>query len=953
MKSAREQHKLRNFITNNLKIHDVAKNSRRSNSKNEKGMIIQNSSTGSIIKMGNNKTNNKKNNVQKKIPFVISRSKLMRNNLFKHNSTMEKYYIKITNDIIYDERKHIVCMFKDYLLWDENSDFLKRFYFDAESTARIPKISAYYEKYSIMRPVYFRLNCCKIMLKNVKKHKKRLEAMEENEDNENEEEEEKEEKEVYSKLLKTSLLEEQIIQHSSNKNNNIKVVDDADKSVIKQHLNFEDEKSNNQTQLNLSFISFPEERDQSVTPFDSVSNIRYTETDNFNSSNNMSIHSHYKRLNFLSEENKVDSKSDKNQNQNKEKSKEIIEKKQTSNQNKIKEKKINLKEKEKVTLMVPVSNNKNLEDIKPEGEPSEKLLFKKIEFNKLNLKNINNYNNSANINNLNNPNIKSKGEELLKNAKNKVQGNNTDLLYSKMLSATSRFTKAQNSYNFTKQAKPPSPPKPGIKTNHNHSKKPSNNNIPKSSEKKNKLNPLPQPIMAYNSKAHINNNEIKNKLSIVKNMLNKFTLPKNQTLHMQTQPSDYNPSKTKIQKEKTVSKDKNKTIKVDSKAVIKTNSQVAKNILSENSNNVVNKYLRNNHNKTNSSDQKSRVGSINKKTKAVTQTLNTVSNTLNTANTISSSTTTTHMNPSSIYNINLNLNLNLNLNMLQNKNSLNSITNNTSKGFDVNERSGNVPLTERPSLINHSTSKYEKFLDKTDRMTMSSNLKTNEKYQKLSRNMNVKNFILNYGSSGLINTHEQANFNLINKKPKNIVITSSNWAEKKKNFVKKEAVVLNKVSSGSSSKTKKGVITGTVTSNRPQNKNNNANMYFKRFLNNFNSNNSQSNTNAENSHCNSLSNTQKRIIASNSSKKPHPYIDNLKYPTQGLNCGSDSNPATKSTAFNQRNIYKSNQNTNCFGKKPLSIHLKKNQFENTKEISTNYPLTSRQEKDSIKIFSNI
>jgi hypothetical protein len=51
---------------------------------------------------------------------------LVKYNLLKHNSTPDEYNVKIINDIIYDEKKHIVSVFKDYLLLDEVSDFLKR-----------------------------------------------------------------------------------------------------------------------------------------------------------------------------------------------------------------------------------------------------------------------------------------------------------------------------------------------------------------------------------------------------------------------------------------------------------------------------------------------------------------------------------------------------------------------------------------------------------------------------------------------------------------------------------------------------------------------------------------------------------------------------------------------------------------------------------------------------------
>lgn len=103
-------------------------------------------------------------------------------NLSKHNVTKERYEKIIINNIIYDEKKHIVSLFKNHLLWDETSDFLKRFYNKQESISRLPQICAYYEEYSIFIPVYFSLNVGKIMLKNKKRKKK---VMENNEEQDN------------------------------------------------------------------------------------------------------------------------------------------------------------------------------------------------------------------------------------------------------------------------------------------------------------------------------------------------------------------------------------------------------------------------------------------------------------------------------------------------------------------------------------------------------------------------------------------------------------------------------------------------------------------------------------------------------------------------------------------------------------------------------------------------
>ena len=58
------------------------------------------------------------------------------------------YNVKVVNDVIYNEQTHIVSVFKDYLILDDISEFLKRFYDHDETTGRLPRIYEFYEKYS-------------------------------------------------------------------------------------------------------------------------------------------------------------------------------------------------------------------------------------------------------------------------------------------------------------------------------------------------------------------------------------------------------------------------------------------------------------------------------------------------------------------------------------------------------------------------------------------------------------------------------------------------------------------------------------------------------------------------------------------------------------------------------------------------------------------------------------
>ena len=126
---------------------------------------------------------------------------LINKNLKKYITTIRKYRIFIINSIIFDQRIHKVAVFKNNLLWDESSEFLKRFYRNKESIERIPKITEYYEKYTLFPPVYFGLEGLIIIIMNkwTKRKKNYLEYIEDHE--EEREEKKKLKKEVSFELL--------------------------------------------------------------------------------------------------------------------------------------------------------------------------------------------------------------------------------------------------------------------------------------------------------------------------------------------------------------------------------------------------------------------------------------------------------------------------------------------------------------------------------------------------------------------------------------------------------------------------------------------------------------------------------------------------------------------------------------------------------------------------------
>ena len=124
-------------------------------------------------------TNEKSDEYNKNVyNLYISNSHLILNDIEKrcreyllyYNCDTTHYNIKIINDIISDQNKHIVSEFKNYLLWDDTSEYLKRYYYFNEIKFRLKPIASYYISYTYFSPVYFcNLEIIKILLKNVKR----------------------------------------------------------------------------------------------------------------------------------------------------------------------------------------------------------------------------------------------------------------------------------------------------------------------------------------------------------------------------------------------------------------------------------------------------------------------------------------------------------------------------------------------------------------------------------------------------------------------------------------------------------------------------------------------------------------------------------------------------------------------------------------------------------------
>ena len=78
--------------------------------------------------------------------------------------TVNNYIIE---NIIFNEKSHLVATFKDKLIMDDDFEFFKRFYTLEESLKRIVKYTSYYEKFNFLFPNYTVLPESKYLYQNI------------------------------------------------------------------------------------------------------------------------------------------------------------------------------------------------------------------------------------------------------------------------------------------------------------------------------------------------------------------------------------------------------------------------------------------------------------------------------------------------------------------------------------------------------------------------------------------------------------------------------------------------------------------------------------------------------------------------------------------------------------------------------------------------------------------
>ena len=157
--------------------------------------------------------------------IILKKSKLSTNTLIrtifkkfnlKYNIMPKRYNKIIMDNIIINEKSHIVSIFKDFLIIYDNNDFLKRYYTKSEIDIRLPRYFEYYESYSKIFPNYTSIPEGKYFYINIQK-KQRMIDLQEN--IENEKSREKKMKKVKKKENDVNVFNTSVINSILNRTN--------------------------------------------------------------------------------------------------------------------------------------------------------------------------------------------------------------------------------------------------------------------------------------------------------------------------------------------------------------------------------------------------------------------------------------------------------------------------------------------------------------------------------------------------------------------------------------------------------------------------------------------------------------------------------------------------------------------------------------------------------------
>ena len=109
-----------------------------------------------------------------KIPLLLfMKIKLRR----KYDISLNFYNKKKINELIFNDPSLYTARFKEYLILEDENEFLRRFYKNSEIQKKLTTIYNFYANYSKIFPNYIIVPECKYMYKNIQKKQKMIDNL--------------------------------------------------------------------------------------------------------------------------------------------------------------------------------------------------------------------------------------------------------------------------------------------------------------------------------------------------------------------------------------------------------------------------------------------------------------------------------------------------------------------------------------------------------------------------------------------------------------------------------------------------------------------------------------------------------------------------------------------------------------------------------------------------------
>ena len=188
--SKQEEVKLLKKKTNNKQKNKKSRKneSPKSNTDENKNNTNKNSKNKDTQKkISKHKEKSCKNEKENKSYYIFDDDKLMLiyQKLKKKYQSIPKFYnLKKINELIYNIHSKFTMSFKEYLLKDENAEFLKRIYRNDEIKIKLKKITFFYTKYSKTYPNYIIIPEGQFMYKNILRKQKMIDKLQKIKDEE-------------------------------------------------------------------------------------------------------------------------------------------------------------------------------------------------------------------------------------------------------------------------------------------------------------------------------------------------------------------------------------------------------------------------------------------------------------------------------------------------------------------------------------------------------------------------------------------------------------------------------------------------------------------------------------------------------------------------------------------------------------------------------------------------